>query len=325
MPAMNRWIRTLAIVAMGAVVLSAAPSLAQTWPQRTVRLIVPVGAGNVPDVPARLFADRLAERWKQPVVVENRPGADALIATAAFASMRDDHTLFVSFAGPISVLPLLHDKLPYDPGRDLVPISTMTDAFAFFAASASLKIGSLTELVTYASAHPGKLNYHAAPGAFPILFGGFMKSAGLDMTYVPYRDTPPAVQDLAEGRIQVMLSAGASNIPLVRAGKIKLLAVTNKQRAPIAPEVPTVAEAGFPDLTYEGFSGFFGPGDISPALRDRIAADIRAVATDPAIADRLAPTGLVVRASTPAEFAAAIEEQRAKMAAIVKLIGKPAQ
>ena len=133
----------------------------------------------MPDVPARLFAEKLTERWKQPVVVENRPGADGLIAAAAFAGMRDDHALLVSFPGPISVLPLLQDRLPSDPVRDLVPIATLTDAFASIATNASSNIGSLADLVTRARAQPGKLNYYASPGAFPILFAGLMKERGL--------------------------------------------------------------------------------------------------------------------------------------------------
>jgi len=141
------------------------------------------------------------------------------------------------------------------------------------------------------------------------------------MLSVSYRDTNVAYQDLAAGRIQIMLTTITGVLPVVQAGKARLLAVTNKQRAPIAPEVPTAAEAGYPDLTFDGLSGFFGPGDMPMELRDRVAADIRAVAAEPAIVNRLAAIGMIVRGSTPVAFAAAIEEQRAKMASIAKSLG----
>ena len=301
------------------------PVDAEAWPQRTVHLIVPTGPGSSVDIGARLFARRLADRWKHPVIIENRPGAEGVIGVSAFVNMHDDHALLVSFAGPISILPVTQDKLPYDPVHDLVPISSSTDNFATVAAAASWKIGSLSELVSLARAQPGKLNYHAAPGAFPILFAGFAKGAGLDMIPVSYRESIMSTQDLVEGRIQIIMTALTNVLPQAQAGKVRLLAVTNKSRSPLAPEIPTAIEAGYPDLTFEGFSGFFGSRDIPPAQRDSVSADVRAVAADPAVSDRLAAVGLIAHGSTSAEFAAAIEEQRNKMASIMKLIGgKPA-
>ncbi len=301
------------------------PVDAEAWPQRTVHLIVPTGPGSSVDIGARLFARRLADRWKHPVIIENRPGAEGVIGVSAFVNMHDDHALLVSFAGPISILPVTQDKLPYDPVHDLVPISSSTDNFATVAAAASWKIGSLSELVSLARAQPGKLNYHAAPGAFPILFAGFAKGAGLDMIPVSYRESIMSTQDLVEGRIQIIMTALTNVLPQAQAGKVRLLAVTNKTRSELAPEIPTAAEVGYPELTFEGFSGFFGSRDIPPAQRDSVSADVRAVAADPAVSGRLAAVGLIAHGSTSAEFAAAIEEQRNKMASIMKLIGgKPA-
>jgi tripartite-type tricarboxylate transporter receptor subunit TctC len=299
---------------------------AEQWPQRAVRLIVPFATGSGPDFSGRLFADRLSERWKQPVIVENRPGADGLIGTAAFVNLRDDHVLLFSAAAPLSVLPVLQEKLPYDPARDVMPISAAADTFGAVAVSASLQIGSLAELVTLARARPGQINYHALAGAFPILFAGFAKSAGLEMAYVSYRETTAAVLDLAEGRIQVMLATLPPLLPQVNAGKVRLLAVTNKLRAPIMPTVPPANEAGFPALTYESITGFFGPRDLPGERRDRISVDIRSVAAEKGIGERLAAVGQVARGSTPAAFATAIEEQRIQISSIARLVGtKPAQ
>ena len=323
---MTRCLLVLAINAATAIALCAAPAIAETWPQRAVRIVVPVGAGGGPDLTARLFAERLAQRWKQPVVVENRPGADGLTGVSGFAAMRDDHVLLFFAAAPISSFPVVYDKLPYDPGRDLVPIAAATDTFLTVAASASLEVRSLAELVALARARPGGLNYNAVAGALPYVFAGFLKGAGLDMVPVPYREYNLAAHDLAEGHIQVMISTMTLVLPQARAGKVRLLAVTNGKRAPIASEVPTATEAGYPDLAFEGLLGFFGPRDMSDALRDRISADIREVASDPAIVNRLAAAGQIARGSTGVEFAAAIEAQRAQITAIVQSVGlKPMQ
>jgi tripartite-type tricarboxylate transporter receptor subunit TctC len=321
----NRWVQALAISVVGTLTM-ATPSLAESWPQRPVRVIVPLGSGIGPDFTARLFAERLAERWKQPVVVENRPGADGLIGVNAFAATRDDHTLLFSFAAPVSLFPLLHEKLAYDPARDLVPIAAAADTFVSVNASVASGIGSLRELVALARTRPGQLNYNAAAGALPFLFAGFLKTAELDMVQVPYRELNLAYQDLAEGRLQIILSTMAGVLPHVQAKKVRFLAVTNKTRTPIALEVPTAIEAGYPALEFEGLIGFFGARGLPAERRDRIAADVRAVAAEPAIADRLAAIGQATHGSAPQDFAAAIEEQRAKMAAIVKLVGtKPVQ
>jgi len=326
MRAMNFRTSVLAASIGIGLIATATAAAAQPWPQRPVRVIAPFGSGIATDFTTRLFAERLAERWKQPVVVENRPGGDGMIGVNAFVALRDDHTLLFSFAAPISLWPMLYEKLAYDPARDLVPVASAADTFLSVAASASSNIGSLAELAALARSQPGKLNYNAAAGALPYLFAGFLKSAGLDMVLVPYREFNLAYQDLAEGRLQVVLSTMGSVLPHVHAGKVRFLAVTNKTRPPIAPEVPTAVEAGYPALAFEGLVGFFGPRNMPPERRDRIAADVRAVAAEPAIADRLATIGQVARGNTPAEFAAAIEEQRVKLAAMVKLIDtKPTQ
>jgi tripartite-type tricarboxylate transporter receptor subunit TctC len=312
-------------IALLAMLASSGQVLAETWPQRPVRIIVPSGAGGGVTVAARLFADKLAERWKQAVFIENRPGADGLIGTASFAGMRDDHTLLYWVASVFTLYPLIQPKLPYDPRQDVVPISSTTENAFVIAASTQSKIDSLRALAAAARLRPGKLNYNAGGGEAPYLFAGFLKSAGIEMTLVPYRDTSVAVQDLAGGRLDICLQLLTSVLPLAQVGKVKLLAVTGRQRSSIAADVPTAIEQGFPDGEFDGLAGFFGPGGMPADRRDRIAADIRALAADPRIVERLTALGQTVRSSTPAEFTAAIDERYAKMAAIVTLLGiKPA-
>jgi len=170
---------------------SAQPSSAPAWPQRTVRLILPLGPGSATDVTARLYAEKLSERWGKPVVVENRPGPDALLAVAGFLGARDQHTLLFSFGGPVTINPVVHEKLPYDPERDLVPIVSASDSFIAVATTAALNIDSVAALVQRAKAEPGKLNWAATAGLPQFGFAGFAKGAGLDMVQVSYRDFAP--------------------------------------------------------------------------------------------------------------------------------------
>lgn len=298
-----------------------ATSHAQSWPQRGVKLILPLQAGSATDVTARLFAERLSERWGKPVVVENRPGPDGLVAVTAFVSARDDHTLLFSIGGPVTINPVVHGKLPYDPKLDLVPIVSASDSFLTVATASALGINTVGELIARAKQQPGKLNWAATAGLPQFAFAGFVKSAGLDLVQVSYRDFGPALTDLGEGRISAVATALVPVLPLANAGKAKPLLVTNRQRSPAAPDLPTAREAGFPELAVDGFQGFFGWRDMPDEIRARIAADVWAVAADPALAQRLAAIGQAVRTGSTEDFVAMIEEQREKIAGIAKAIG----
>jgi tripartite-type tricarboxylate transporter receptor subunit TctC len=325
---MDRTRAALAAVCAGfLLVLSAlSPAAAQTsWPSHNVRFIVPLGPGSGADIGARLFADKLAVRWGKPVVVENRPGGDGIVAIAAFVGAHDDHTLLFSPAATFTAHPYLHDKLPYEQA-DLLPIARVSNTLVVIAAPASLKVDSLADLVALVRAQPGKLNWATATGISDFLFASFLKNANLDMSKVPYRDPVAPATDVGEGRIQFYWGALAIVRPHVQAGKAKLLAVSNSVRIPDEPAVPTVKEAGFPTLAYDGLVGLFGPRDMAEDLRERIAADVREVAGDPTIGARLLSTGQLVSPGRPAEFAASIDEQRAVVARIAKEMGiKPGQ
>jgi tripartite-type tricarboxylate transporter receptor subunit TctC len=317
----------VAVYALLAVLPGAIESRAnaETWPQRPVRIIMSQPGGTGADLTTRLFAERLAARWGQPVVVENRPGGDGMVGVISFAALRDDHTLLASVSAPFSVQPVIQDKLSYDPDRDAVPISMTSDIALAIAATEPLKIGSLAELVSHIRANPRQLNWSAGPGLPRYVFGAYAAGAGLEASHVAYREVGPALQDLGAGRLHVLVHGLSILNAQAQGGKARLLAVTNRGRAPLAPDIPTVTEAGYPDLAMDGFSGIFGWRDMPRALRDRIAADIRAVAADPEIAARLAQTGQAVRTSTPDEFAGALAAQRDRIAKIVQTVGKPAQ
>ena len=301
------------------------PCAAESWPNRPVRFIVPLGAGSGVDIGARLFADRLSALWGQPVVVENRPGGDGMVAITAFLAAHDDHVLLVTPVAAFTSHPYFHDKLPYDP-KDLVPIARMSNTVIAVSVPVSLKVNSLKELVALANAKPGQLNWTTATGSTDFVFAGFLHEAGLSMAKVPYKNPVSASTDLAEGRIQVYMPAYAIVRPQVLAGKVKVLAVTNHQRAPVLADIPTAVEAGYPALDFDGLVGLFGPPGIADAVRAKIAADIRAVAKDPTIVQKLTATAQIVSPGDVAEFAASIEQQKAQVAKIAKLFGnKPVQ
>jgi tripartite-type tricarboxylate transporter receptor subunit TctC len=307
----------LALIAVAAATLVA--SAETKWPTRPVRFILTLGAGSGSDIGARLLADRLSPRWGQPVVVENRPGGDAIVAINAFVSAHDDHVLLFAPSSSFTAHPFLHDNLPYQPS-DLVPITRVSNTIITISVPASLNVNSLKELAAMARAEPGKLNWAGVTGALDFVFAGWLKQEGLNINKVPYRNPVDAANDLAEGRVQVYEAALAIVRPQLESGKIKLLAVTNSVRAPTQPNLPTVAQAGYPALTIDGLVGLFGPTGMPLDLRQRITADIRAV-VDPIIEDRLTITGQLANIGGPEEFGKSIDEQRAKIADFAKQLG----
>jgi tripartite-type tricarboxylate transporter receptor subunit TctC len=280
------------VLALGVSAIATAvgtSSAASNWPNRPVKLIVPLGPGSGTDIGARLLADRLALRWGQPVFVENRTGGDGIVAINAFVTAHDDHVLLLSPTSSFTAHPFLHDDLPYTP-KDLVPITRVSNTWA------------------------------GVTGALDFMFAGWLKHEDLSMTKVAYRNAVDAANDLAQGRVHVYEAALAIVQPQLKSGKIKLLAVTNTTRAPTEPNLPTVQEAGQPLLMFDGLVGLFGPTGIPMELRRQITSDIGAVA-DKTIEDRLITTGQILNLGGPEAFGRSIEEQRATVARFAKDIG----
>lgn len=296
------------------------PSAAQTWPQRTVKLIVTLGPGSGVDFGTRLLADRLSKRWGQPVVIENRPGGDAVVAVNAVIGADDDHVLLASPTSALTAHPYVLDKMPYN-SSDLLPIARGWNVVIVIAVPTPLEVKSLQDLVDMAKANPRKLNWAGTTGAIDFLFAGFLKKRNLQMERVPYRNPQDAANDVATQRIQVTEASLATLRPQLQAGAIKLLATTNSVRAPSHPEIPTVQEAGYPELTLDGLVGFFGPKGMSLKLRERIAADIREVVMQPDFVEKLSVTGQIANAGSPSEFEAAIQEQRDRLAIAARDLG----
>jgi tripartite-type tricarboxylate transporter receptor subunit TctC len=296
------------------------PAKAQAWPERTVRLMTGP-AGTSPDATARVLAEALSKRWKQTVVVENRAGADHILAAQGLLDARDGHTLLFTTHSTLTVNPVLHAKLPYEPERDFAPLSLAVEDFLCVVAAPGLGVNSLSELVKVAAARPGALNSYAVPGSPHLSWLAFQKRAGISTTFVSYKTPVAALTDLAADRIHVMVTSFASVRGQVAAGKVKIIAITNAMRAPAAPNVQTAGEAGYPDFTFGGLLGLFGRKDMPPALQERVSSDVRDALREPEVSQRLTNLGLSVRGTTPAEFSAIIAEQRVKWAALAKAHG----
>jgi tripartite-type tricarboxylate transporter receptor subunit TctC len=305
---------------LASVPMSSAVSQAQSWPQRPVRLIIPFGPGAGADIGARLIAGPLQARWGKPVVIENRPGGDSIVAIQAFLGANDDHTFLWAPSGNFTVHPFLYQKLPYDPA-DIVPIARFSNTILAVGVPASMNIASLKEFVARVRAEPGAFNGTAVPGITDFAFDYFIKTEGLRIAKVPYRDTVQAAADLGEGRIQVYASSYAILRPQTEADRIRILAVMGRERSPSLPTIPSAQEEGYPALTMEGLVGLFGIKEMSPELRERISADVVAVSNDPAIEAKLLASAQVPNRGSPKEFADSIQQQREQIATIAAAVG----
>lgn len=318
---MRRVAALLTFLAFLTLLAIAPGALAQSWPERPVRFIVPLGAGAGADITARLFAERLGARWGQPVVVENRPGGDGIVGINAVLGARDDHTLLFGPSSNLIGHPYTLDKPAYDLA-ELVPIARVTSTVVCFAVPTALGANSVREFMTLARERSGKLNWSTVTVASDLIWEGYFKSAGLDLTKISYRDTVSALNDLVESRIHAYGAACAIVRAQAQGGRVKMLAVTNRTRA-AGLDLPTVAESGYPQLNFDGLVGVIAArsANLPEAARSRIAADIRAVATDAAIAERMHATAQILVPGDGAEFSASIKDQADRLAESARLLG----
>jgi len=323
---MTRLCAAMAAAFAASLALLATPATAQSWPQRPVKFVIPLGPGAGADIGARLFADRLTGRWGQPVVIENRPGGDGVVAINAVLGAKDDHVLMWGPSSSYVGHPYSLDKVPYDIA-DLQPVARVSSTVVALAVPASLPIHSLKEFMAYAKERSGKMNWASVTTITDIQFEGFFRNAGVDMTRISYRDTVSALNDLLEARIQFYGAAYAIVRGQAQAGKVRILAVSNRARAP-GLDIPTAAEAGFPGLTFDGLVGLHAArgSNLGDAARRRIADDIRAVAAEPTVVERMTATAQVITPGDAAEFARSIDEQARGLATIAQALGiKPKQ
>lgn len=304
-------------------VLAQRPAAPLPWPDHRVRLITPAVPGSSLDIVARAVAERLAERWRQPVIVDGRSGADGIPALEAMLAATPGEALFLGNHGAMTVTPILHPQLRFDPMAEFPPILDLTTDLFAVAVPAALPAASLGELLREARERPGAVHWTAPSGPPQLAMRAFLRDAGAEMTFVGFRGVGSAViAEMLAGRLQVMLAPLGGLAGALRDGQLRALAVTSATRAAMLPAVPTSTEQGFPAFLQEGIHGLFGWKAMPDALRHRLAADAAAVIADPALAERLRSTGVQPRAGgSPASFAATLVQQRARWTELAREFG----
>lgn len=291
-----------------ALALFATSALAQ-YPTKPIRVLVPFGAGSSTDIVMRILAQPLSQSFGQPVVVENKPGADGAIAAAEVAKAAPDgYTLLLATNSPLSAAPHLR-KLPYDALADFTPITLVGNYTFFVLVHPSVPARNLAELIAYARANPGKLNYGTGNTSGIVMTAMLASQAGIEMVHVPYKSEPPAITDLLSGNIQVMISSYATVAPHLREGRLRALVTTLPSRSPLMPEVPAIVEAGFPKFSVSPWAGMFGPARMPREVTDRLNQELNALVRRPDVRDSLLRQAFDPKGSSTDEFAAYVRAQ----------------
>jgi tripartite-type tricarboxylate transporter receptor subunit TctC len=317
------------VAAMLAVVFGGpGAAAAQTYPDRTVQIVVSYPAGSPPDVVARIVSSTMQESFKQSVVVENKSGGGGNIGAAAVAkAMPDGYTLLVSANGPVAVNKALYESMPYDSERDLAPISLLVSAPLVLVVDPNLPIKSLDELVAFARQNPNKFSY-ATTGtgsAVHLTMELLRTRQRLDVVHIPYRGSAEAINDITTGRIQGMFAIASGVVSQVQAGRLRAIAVTSKTRLPVLPDVPSTHELGYPELESAAWIGLLAPAHTSGAIIERVQAVAAKALNEPQSVGKLQQQGYEIVASSPTDFKAFIRQETDKWTAVIKQVGAKVQ
>jgi len=311
--------RCALVAAVAAFVAGAA--LGQTYPSKPIRLIVPFAAGGGNDNIARLVGKHLSESLGQPLVIDNRPGAGGVLgAELAAKSAPDGYTLFLGGVGSHAVNPNLIEKLPYDPIRDFAPVILLAKAPLVLVVHPSVPARTFAEFVAYARKNPGKLNFASngngsSAQLAAVMFGSM---ARVDMVHVPYKGLAPALTDLLSGQVQLMFSSVVAILPHIKAGKLRALAVTGEKRMPSLPEVPTVAESGFPGFEASSWYGILAPAGTPREIVTRLNTEFTRALEQPEVRKTLLADGAEPVGGTPESFAAYIRSEKERMGKLIR-------
>jgi tripartite-type tricarboxylate transporter receptor subunit TctC len=318
-------IRLLILSAVGTLIVFATPLRALDWPSRPVTVVVPFAAGGNTDMMARLGAQHLSTKFSQTFVVENRPSAGGAVGTGLVAGAAPDgYTLLFAASSMVTLTPQLQ-KLSFDPGKQLVPITNVGTGTQMVAIKRELPVRTLPEFIAYAKANPGKLNFtvagtqnisHLAPA---LLFA----RAGIELVMVPSKGGPQAVSELMSGRVDLYFGNASELLPHIDSDRIRLIAVGTAQRLPAAPDIPAVAET-FPGFEFSSWNGFFAPTDTPEPIVTAIRSEITALAKSPEIVERLSKLGIVPGGLTKDQSEAVLRKDRESFAAAIKAAGIPA-
>jgi len=300
-------VQSIASHAISALLFAAAlPALAQ-YPGKPIHIVVPSAPGDGSDLTSRLIGDKLAAVLGQPVVIENKLGAGGVVGTEYAARQpADGYTLIMANAGSHAINAALYSKLPYDPAKDFAAVALVGIAPNMMSVNPSLPVKSVAEFIAYAKAHPGTINYGSGGnGSSAHLSAELFKTmAGIQMNHVPYKGATPALTDLAGGQVQVMIANLPPMLPLVKAGKLRALAVTTTRRYPGLPDVPTVAESGLAGYETVAWFGLFAPAGTPKEIVSRLNREVNAIVSQPDVRERLLGMGMEPALGTPEDFAA---------------------
>ena len=299
----------------------AAPAIAQDWPPKQVKIIVPFGAGSTPDVVARILADGLAKKYPDSVfIVENKPGASGNLGTDTVAKAAPDGTTIgISIGGPLAINKLLFGNLPYDPQKDIAPVTQLITQPSALAVNPGLNVNSVADLVKLLKANPGKYNFASiGTGSLSQLaMEAVAIKSGTKIVHVAFKSSPDAMLAVIRGDAQMACMPAASVVPQAKADKVKMIAVSTAKRSPYLPDVPTLKESGI-DVEADAWMGLIAPGGTPKAIIDRINKDVVAIIKQPAVREKLATQLMEPVGSTPEEFRARIDGEIARWAPVIK-------
>jgi tripartite-type tricarboxylate transporter receptor subunit TctC len=311
----------LILVVAGASVFSSA-LLADTYPSKPVTLVAVFGPGSASDTICRVIAQPLSVALKESVIVENRPGANGALAALYVArSAPDGHTLLMATNSPLSAAPFLMKNVSYDPVNDFTSVTRVGSFTLMLVVNPSLPVKTVKELIEYAKANPGKLSF-ASANTSGIVAGETLRHwAELDMLHVPYKSSPPAIQDVLAGRVSMMFTDLTTGLPHVRSGTLRALAVTRLQRSPLFPELPTLDEAGVTGFDMDSWAGIVAPAHTPPAIVTQLNRELRKIIDDPDVKSKLGSVGFEAFSSSPKEFEDFVEVQLGKWGKMVRDAG----
>ena len=319
--ARRRWLRAFASALLG---VTATRETAAQLSARSLRIILTAPPGSSIDVLGRVVADKLRERLGHAVVVENRPAAGGTAGTNEVArATPDGATIGLSFTGPLATAPYLYSKLPYDPAKDLAPIVLVGTAPNVLAVASTLPVGSFKEFIAYARQRPGRLNYASlGNGSASHLSMELLKTdAGIFMVHIPFNGAPPAVQATAAGDVHAVMSNPTTLLPIAQTGRIRLLAVTSRERWPALPDLPTIDESGFTGFEAIAWNGFVAPAATPRARIDELNREINMIFALPDVRSRIEAAGWRIAGGTPESFANFLQAERSRWQPVIKRSG----
>ena len=314
----------LAILGVAAIVAGTAPTHAADYPTKPIRLVVPFPPGGTTDILARAVAQQLSQTWNQQVIVDNRPGAGGNIGAELVAKAAPDgYTLVMGTVGTHAINPSLYGKMPYDHVKDFAPVILVAGVPNVLEVNPDLPVHSVRELIDYAKANPGKLNFASSGNGTSIHLSGelFKTMAGVQMTHVPYKGSAPALADLAGGQVQLMFDNLPSSLGLIKGGKLRAIAVTSTTRAAALPDVPTIAESGLPGFEASSWFGVLAPAGTPHEIVAKLNGAIGTWLATPEAKEKLLAQGAIAAGGSPEDFAQHIDRETAKWAKVVKASG----